>query len=78
MVLHERPETLRRRWTGIEPAGRGSLVPTALKAAEPTSTRTPPADTVAAVRYAATMKRLILLIAVIALVAAAVKKLQSS
>ena len=36
MVLHERPETLRRRWTGIEPAGRGSLVPTALKAAEPT------------------------------------------
>jgi len=25
-----------RRWTGIEPAGRGSLVPTALKAAEPT------------------------------------------
>jgi len=71
VVLHERPETLRRRWTGIEPAGRGSLVPTALK-------RTPPADTVAAVRYAATMKRLILLIAVIALVAAAVKKLQSS
>jgi hypothetical protein len=26
----------RRRWTGIEPAGRGSPVPTALKAAEPT------------------------------------------
>ena len=25
-----------RRWTGIEPAGRGSPVPTALKAAEPT------------------------------------------
>jgi D-2-hydroxyacid dehydrogenase (NADP+) len=36
VVLHERPETLWRRWTGIEPAGRGSLVPTALKAAEPT------------------------------------------
>jgi hypothetical protein len=25
-----------RRWTGIEPASRGSLVTTALKAAEPT------------------------------------------
>jgi hypothetical protein len=25
-----------RRWTGIEPARRGSLVSTALKAAEPT------------------------------------------
>ena len=25
-----------RRWTGIEPAGRGSLVPAALKAVEPT------------------------------------------
>jgi hypothetical protein len=25
-----------RRWTGIEPAGRGSPVPTALKAAEST------------------------------------------
>ena len=31
-----RPWTLWRRWTGIEPAGRGSPVPTALKAAEPT------------------------------------------
>jgi hypothetical protein len=31
-----RPQTPHRRWTGIEPAGRGSLVPTALKAAEPT------------------------------------------
>ena len=32
----ERAETPWRRWTGIEPAGRGSPVPTALKAAEPT------------------------------------------
>ena len=31
-----RPWTNWRRWTGIEPAGRGSPVPTALKAAEPT------------------------------------------
>ena len=30
------PQVMWRRWTGIEPAGRGSLVPTALKAAEPT------------------------------------------
>jgi hypothetical protein len=35
----ERPETWWRRWTGIEPAGRGSLVPAALKAVE--STRYP-------------------------------------
>src|SRR5215218_6488802 len=32
----ERPGTLWRRWTGIEPAGRGSPVPAALKAVEPT------------------------------------------
>ena len=31
-----RPWTLWRRWTGIEPAMRGSLASTALKAAEPT------------------------------------------
>jgi len=29
-------EVLWRRWTGIEPAGWGSPIPTALKAAEPT------------------------------------------
>jgi hypothetical protein len=31
-----RPWTHWRRWTGIEPAGRGSPVPAALKAVEPT------------------------------------------
>ena len=33
------PDGVWRRWTGIEPAGRGSLVPAALKAVE--STRYP-------------------------------------
>jgi hypothetical protein len=40
MRVAERPELaatrLWRRWTGIEPAGRGSPVPPALKAGEPT------------------------------------------
>jgi len=36
MAFGGRPGTSWRRWTGIEPAGRGSPVPTALKAAEPT------------------------------------------
>jgi len=34
--VSERPWRCWRRWTGIEPAVRGSLAPTALKAAEPT------------------------------------------
>jgi hypothetical protein len=37
-------ERLWRRWTGIEPAGRGSPVPAALKAVEPT--RCPDTSTV--------------------------------
>jgi len=36
MDIHELPWTHWRRWTGIEPAGWGSPIPTALKAAEPT------------------------------------------
>jgi len=77
-----------RRWTGIEPAGRGSLVPTVLKTAAPTRR----ADTSVAegtrqrprrrtprrgwLRSSA-MKRLLLLVILIALGAAAAKKLQS-
>lgn len=70
-----------RRWTGIEPAGRGSLVPTALKAAEPT--RYPDTSASQGSRrrswgYSLGMKRFIMLVALVALVAAAVKKLQTA
>jgi hypothetical protein len=93
VVLHERPETLRRRWTGIEPAGRGSLVPAALKAVE--STRYPdtsaaddsqsPAPTVQRrsppppdpTIYSARMKKILLLLALVGLAAFAAKKIKS-
>ncbi len=86
MVLHERPEPLWRRWTGIEPAGRGSLVPTALKAAE--STRHPDTSVVHAIRPGAAassdrlvsgaMKKIILLIGLLGVLAFAAKKVKSS
>jgi len=78
-----------RRWTGIEPAGRGSLVPTALKAAE--STRYPDTSVHEArgwidhegaaeepVGYARPMKRLILLVVVVALAVLAAQKVAKS
>ena len=70
-----RPRTCWRRWTGIEPAGRGSPVPAALKAVEPTRR----SDTSAAHPNAVpcrVMKRLLILVAVLGLAAFAVKKVK--
>jgi len=84
-----------RRWTGIEPAGRGSPVPPALKAGEPTrysdtSTgdgtghrlRSPrgddqPCDRGSGRRSMRGMKKLLMLGALAALVAMAVRKVRS-
>ena len=71
-----------RRWTGIEPAGRGSPVPAALKAVEPT--RCPdtsggdPTDNPVdeGVRVAA-MKKILVLLVVVGLVALAAKKVRT-
>lgn len=76
-----------RRWTGIEPAGRGSPVPAALKAVEPTRR----SDTSAAdpsgdgpdegACYRGAMNKvvkLLLVLAVIGLAVVAVQKVRSS
>ena len=80
----ERPGTLWRRWTGIEPAGRGSPVPAALKAVEPTrcpDTSEPEhtahlCHTVAL--WSKPMKKLLLLVVVAGLAALAIKKVRSA
>ena len=76
-----------RRWTGIEPAGRGSPVPAALKAVGPT--RCPdtsaghgsarpdiPAQATPVARYPARMKKLLLLAILVALGVVAARKLR--
>jgi hypothetical protein len=86
----------RRRWTGIEPAGRGSPVPTALKAAEPTrcpdtslcapdpvrerarSSTAVRAPMALGVTTFGPMKKVLLLLALLALLAVGARQLSSS
>ncbi len=68
----ERP----RRWTGIEPAGRGAPVPAALKAVGPT--RRPDTSVGQDTGTLRAMKRLVLLVAVLGLAAFAIRKVKGS
>jgi hypothetical protein len=71
-----------RRWTGIEPAGRGAPVPPALKAGEPTRCPDTSASKATLVSAGATtvraMKKLLILAVLIAVGVVAARKLQGS